>query len=231
MFGSLSWYGTKFIFLDQSKYLKLTHFMIRSCNRDLSFLVAQSNVRDLSVHSIHFLTCGTIISYDSLFRCGAFRLYGSIWGRCNYRLSRIIHRRWNCNTTWFSQLRGFYLLTWITLHTRYYSSTWLTLKRWEQSIRMVQCILLKLSVFMFHCHSSGTNQSYGSLRLSGYYLFHWFNPSGRHYQYFCFVQIRWYYRLFWFYQTGWDYCISGITRNYCANRELWFILLAMDLLL
>ena len=116
--------------MDQSKYLKLTHFMIRSCNQGLSFLVAQSNVRVLSVHSIHFLTCGTIISYDSLCRCGAFRLYGSIRGRCNYRLSRIIHRRWNCNTTWFSQLRGFYLLTWITLHASFYTSIWIACRPW-----------------------------------------------------------------------------------------------------
>ena len=102
MFGSLSWYGTKFIFLDQSASMVLSTLMIHSIHAGsfvdlvhsirlvLSIIMVHSLMVILSldgVHSwkvalslvmIHFIPCGTISFHDSLSECGTNWCQGSL---------------------------------------------------------------------------------------------------------------------------------------------------------
>lgn len=102
MFGSLSWYGTKFIFLDQSASMVLLSLMIHSVHAgsfvdlvlsidmklsdvlnhffDLKLLslLVHSLMVVLSLDGIHFIPCGTIGFHDYLLECGTNWCQGSL---------------------------------------------------------------------------------------------------------------------------------------------------------
>ena len=102
MFGSLSWYGTKFIFLDQSASMVLSTLMFHSVHAgsflliwffpstwsyrmywitfDLKLLslLVHSLMVVLSLDGIHFIPCGTIGFHDYLLECGTNWCQGSL---------------------------------------------------------------------------------------------------------------------------------------------------------
>lgn len=142
MFGSLSWYGTKFIFLDQSASMVLLTLMIHSVHAG-SFCWFGSFHRHETIGCIESLFWfETIISFGSFHSPGSIEHYGSFaygdtiarWGSFlkSGAIARndSLHSLWYYQVWWFSHVAWYYVSTWFTVARWSYSSLWIVDYAW-----------------------------------------------------------------------------------------------------